>query len=195
MKCYVEITLLPSDDLGIYFLWQKVYQQLHLALVELSGGKKNDIGCSFPEYSKGQPRLGRKVRVFSTNEEELNQLNLTKWLEQLIDYCHISKIRQVPEQCEYVTFSRVHVKTNPERLARRRSKRHGESFEQALAYFEGFDYEYSRLPFIKLKSLSQQKKGEHNELRLFIEQAKTFEAKSGSFNCYGLSKTATVPWF
>jgi len=34
MKWYIDLTLLPESEIPIYFLWEKVYQQLHLALVE-----------------------------------------------------------------------------------------------------------------------------------------------------------------
>ena len=78
MKHYVEITLLPTDDIGHYFLWSKIYQQLHLALVELTGGQGGSVGFSFPEYSAKQPRLGRKLRVFAVTESQLVQFNEQK---------------------------------------------------------------------------------------------------------------------
>jgi CRISPR-associated endonuclease Csy4 len=88
MNFYQELTLLPTDDIGHYFLWSKIYQQLHLALVELTGGQGGSVGFSFPEYSANQPRLGRKLRVFAPTEAQLTQCNVRKWLERLSDYCH-----------------------------------------------------------------------------------------------------------
>ncbi|WP_370059982.1 type I-F CRISPR-associated endoribonuclease Cas6/Csy4, partial [Neptunomonas phycophila] len=35
MKHYIDITLLPSDDIDIHFLWTKVMMQIHLAFVEM----------------------------------------------------------------------------------------------------------------------------------------------------------------
>ena len=90
MQHYIDITLLPNDEIGHYFLWGKLYQQVHLALVEQEQGQ---VGVSFPEYSKSQPRLGRKLRLFAINEQGLKQLDLSKWLTRLLDYCHISSIR------------------------------------------------------------------------------------------------------
>lgn len=196
MKHYVEITLLPTDDIGHYFLWSKIYQQLHLALVEFTGGQGGSIGFSFPEYSANQPRLGCKLRVFADTESQLVQFNAQKWLERLSDYCHISSIRAVPEQTQFAVFSRKQCLNNPERLARRRAKRKGETFEQALSHFAGFDGEISSLPFVALESLSTVPSAEANHrFKLFIAQQLVAKPQDGSFNCYGLSQSATIPWF
>lgn len=196
MQHYVEITLLPTDDIGHYFLWSKIYQQLHLALVELTLGQGGNVGFSFPEYSAKQPRLGRKVRVFGPSEAQLVQFNSQKWLERLSDYCHVSSIRAVPEQTQYAIFNRKQCVNNPERLARRRAKRKGETFEQALAHFAGFDGEFSSLPFVALESLSTASTANANHrFKLFIDQKIVSQPQEGSFNCYGLSNTATIPWF
>jgi CRISPR-associated endonuclease Csy4 len=196
MKHYVEITLLPTDDIGHYFLWSKIYQQLHLALVELTEGQGGSVGFSFPEYSAKQPRLGRKLRVFAVAESQLVQFNAQKWLERLSDYCHISSVRAVPEQTQYAVFARKQCVNNPERLARRRAKRKSETFEQALVHFAGFDGEFSSLPFVALESLSTAPSVEANHrFKLFIAQQLVSKPQEGSFNCYGLSQSATIPWF
>ena len=98
MKFYVEITLLPSIETPINFLWEKVYQQIHLALVENQDSHgKVSIGVSFPEYDCKQFQLGNKLRLFSFSQEELEHLNIRKWLFRLRDYIHITDIRYVPE--------------------------------------------------------------------------------------------------
>ena len=193
MQHYIDITLLPNDEIGHYFLWGKLYQQVHLALVEQEQGQ---VGVSFPEYSKSQPRLGRKLRLFAINEQGLKQLDLSKWLTRLLDYCHISSIRPVPAEVRHVVFSRQHCVSSPERLARRRAKRKDETFEQAMAHFVGFKESFSALPFIELESLSTSHDGEQNRrFRLFIDNRFCETEHRGEFNTYGLSKTATVPWF
>lgn len=193
MQHYIDITLLPNDELGHYFLWGKLYQQVHLALVEQGQGQ---VGVSFPEYSKSQPRLGRKLRLFANDELRLQQLNLAKWLSRLLDYCHVSSTRKVPDEIKHVVFTRKHCQTNPERLARRRAKRKSETFEQAIQHFAGFKDDSSTLPFVALESLSSDTtNGESNKFRLIIEQKILPEHQPGNFNCYGLSKGATVPWF
>ncbi|MBE0472372.1 MAG: type I-F CRISPR-associated endoribonuclease Cas6/Csy4, partial [Methyloprofundus sp.] len=35
MKHYIELTLLPNTDINAFTLWSKVYQQIHLGLVEM----------------------------------------------------------------------------------------------------------------------------------------------------------------
>ena len=196
MQHYVEITLLPTDDIGHYFLWGKIYQQLHLALVELTAGQGGSVGFSFPEYSAKQPRLGRKVRVFAPSESQLVQFNAPKWLERLSDYCHVSSIRAVPENTQYAVFNRKQCVINPERLARRRAKRKGETFEQALAHFAGFEGKDEKLPFVALESLSTAPAGDTNHrFKLFIDRKIVSQQQEGSFNCYGLSSTSTIPWF
>ena len=193
MQHYIDITLLPNDEIGHYFLWGKLYQQVHLALVE-QGQEK--IGVAFPEYSKSQPRLGRKLRLFASNGQVLEQLNLSKWLSRLLDYCHLSSIRVVPSETKHVVFSRQQCVTNPERLARRRAKRQGETFEQAMAHFAGFEGDLSNLPFVELESLSTSRESENNHrFKLFVNHRICAAAKAGAFNTFGLSKTATVPWF
>lgn len=196
MQHYLDITLLPDDGIGHYFLWGKLYQQLHLALVEYNQGKDGTIGISFPQYSIKPPQLGLKLRLFAPTESELVTLNIAKWLSRFADYCHISSIKTVPEHTQFVLFSRKHCQTNLERLARRRAKRKGETLEQAMQHFTGFKDDSSTLPFIAIESLSSaDASGSANKFRLIIEQKILPEHHLGNFNCYGLSKGATVPWF
>ncbi|RAK00602.1 type I-F CRISPR-associated endoribonuclease Cas6/Csy4 [Aliidiomarina maris] len=196
MHHYLDITLLPDDGIGDYFLWGKLYQQLHLALVEHNQSKNGNIGISFPEYSIKPPQLGVKLRIFAPTESELALLNIGKWLNRFADYCHISSIKAVPEHTKFALFSRKQCQTNPERLARRRAKRKGETLEQAMQHFAGFKDESSKLPFIAMESLSSANaNGDANKFRLIIEQKILPEHQPGNFNCYGLSQDATVPWF
>lgn len=193
MHHYIDITLLPHEEIGHYYLWSKLYQQMHLALVEFNCAQ---VGFSFPQYSHNQPRLGRKLRVFAVNDDALVQLNLPKFLSRLMDYCHVSSIRSVPEHSQYVVFSRKQCETNPDRLARRRAKRKDETLEQARKHFIGFEEGFTSLPYIDLESLSTQQQGQKNHrFKLFVERKLCHSSRQGEFNCYGLSKNATVPWF
>ena len=192
MKYYLDITLLPDAEANMGFIWQKVYQQIHLALVEQRTIDGNStIAISFPEYGNNGFPLGSKLRLFATSDEQLQQLDLAKWLTRLTDYTHCTSIKEVPLSVEqYARFKRVQFVTNPERLARRRVKRKGEPLETALAYYADFEDKQSRLPFINIQSLSKDKR-----FRLFIEREMVGRYKKGEFSCYGLSKTATVPCF
>ena len=191
MKHYCDITLLPDAEANLGFLWQKVYQQIHLALVENKVGENHSlVAVSFPEYGSKAFPLGSKLRLLAEEATWLEGLNLSKWLNRLSDYCHYTSIKPIPAVTEYAGFRRKQFSSNVERLARRRAKRKSESYEQALAHFDGFENEQSKLPYINLKSLS---KGE--QWRLIIEKEVNLSVVAGSFNCYGLSITATVPWF
>ncbi|WP_423906114.1 type I-F CRISPR-associated endoribonuclease Cas6/Csy4 [Candidatus Spongiihabitans sp.] len=193
MKFYLDITLLPNAEATLGFLWQKVYGQLHLALVEMKMSNGNSaIAVSFPEYGDKKFPLGSKLRLLSPTQEQLQQLDIGKWLNRLTDYSHCTPIKKVPESVsEFVRFKRVQFDTNVERLARRRAKRKGESMEQALKHFYGFKDRESKLPFINMNRLSKNKR-----FRLFIEKKIAKQKESCEFTCYGLSnQEATVPEF
>jgi len=192
MKYYQDITLLPDAEANFGFLWQKVYQQIHLALVENKVGENHSlVAISFPEYGSKAFPLGSKLRLLAEEAALLEGLNLSKWLNRLTDYCHYTSIKPIPEVTEYAVYRRKQFNCNVERLARRRAKRKNESYEQALAHFEGYDNEQSNLPpYINSQSLSKDER-----FRLFILQDKIQNNVLGIFDCYGLSKTATVPWF
>ncbi len=196
MKYYLEITLIDGGDEPLYFIWSKLYAQLHLALVEVKNrNDKSNIGISFPEYrfneEKGIGFLGTKLRLFANSEEELCNLKIKDWLARLSDYLHITSIREVPAHkvTGYAVFSRKQVKTNAERLARHRIKRGDIDFDEAVQRYQNI-VTTSNLPFIQLKSLTNQ-----HPFRLFIQKENKNHAETGSFSSYGLSVDATVPEF
>lgn len=66
MNAYQEITLLPSADINLNFLWEKAYQRIHLRLVETKmPDGLSPIGLAFPEYNAEKCQLGAKLRIFS----------------------------------------------------------------------------------------------------------------------------------
>ncbi|WP_199609214.1 type I-F CRISPR-associated endoribonuclease Cas6/Csy4 [Flocculibacter collagenilyticus] len=214
MKYYIDITLLPDPETDLYFLWQKVYQQIHLALVE---SKHNDnetlIALSFPKYvySKHIKHLGNKLRILANLSDELEKLELSTWLERLSDYVHITTVRNVPDEVtEHVCFTRKHIKGEKRRQdtvvqkAHYQSKKFGIPFDEALQSIKNkHTLADSTLPYIRVESLSNNKDkppAEKATFPLFIEMKKRNVAKQGSYSCYGLSfsseeKHATVPWF
>jgi CRISPR-associated endonuclease Csy4 len=192
MKHYQDITLLPDPETPLYFVWEKVYQQLHLALVEIKQDNKVKVGVAFPHYDAEQHQLGCKLRLFAPSYELLEKLNMHRWLERLSDYVHISSIKNVPDNITtYAVFKRVQLKTSNARLARRKAKRQGISEQQALASLQGHPEKTSELPYIQIKSHQTEQR-----FRLVIEQQKvqTSQVTEG-FSCYGLSSTNTVPVF
>lgn len=197
MKYYLDITLLPNTEITLGFIWQKIYQQVHIALVENKiGANQSAIAISFPNYGKRDDAkafpLGEKLRLFADKKETLETIAIDNWLKRFTDYVHITSIKEVPSSVEqYAVFCRKQFNTNVERLARRRVKRHNESYEQALTFYKSFNDDQSKLPFINVKSLSKDQ-----QFKLFVDRALGNRSINGDFNCYGLSKgTATVPWF
>jgi CRISPR-associated endonuclease Csy4 len=193
MKVYQDITLLPTPEIGQYFLWEKVYQQIHLALVESQNEEGQvPIGIAFPEYSSNPPKLGNKLRLFAPEEKTLETLAARQWLSRLLDYVHITGIRSVPEQTKgQVIYKRLQPKANPERLARRKAKRENISLENALIALKEVKPERVKTPFVHINSQSSQRR-----FRLFIDKARVSQSQQGLFSTYGLSfQEATLPEF
>jgi len=213
MKFYMEITLLPNPEVGVHFLWSKVFQQIHLGLVEIQDEQGCvPIGVTFPEYVIGEKYsvLGCKLRLFAEHEATLRQFNASYWLARLSDYVHCTSIRPVPEKLSgFATYQREHPKTNKERLARRYAKRHNMAFETALHstidltakappdadYKTQFRYcdmpqKTVATPFIRLTSLSG-----GQTFCLWIKKTVVAEPSGAAFSSYGLSAVSTVPEF
>ncbi len=191
MKYYIDIRLLGDTEITLGFIWQKVYAQIHLALVKVQDAQNMvSVGVAFPHYGGSFP-LGDTLRLFTPAKEELELLNMEKQLKNLLDYVSIGEIKEVPiEITNYATFSRKQFKTNPARLARRYAKRHNVSLEEALKVYENMTDNESKLPFINIKSAST---GQH--LKLFIEKHQVMQEQVGKFNTFGLNKASTVPCF
>lgn len=197
MNYYQDITLLPDAEANLGSLWHKVYQQTHLALVENKiAEKQSAVAVSFPEYGNKQFPLGDKLRLFADNQAQLEKMNINQWLSRLTDYSHVKPIKSVPDGInQYACFCRKQFKSNLLKEAIRRAKYKKQSVEDAFSHFSHYDKE-SDLPFINVVSLSMvNDAGVSRNFKLFIEQSIVDTPQQCVFNCYGLSKTATVPWF
>lgn len=203
MQYYNELTLLPNEDISAYFLWSKVYTQLHIAFAEHSNEQgKISFGVSFPQYRINEHKkigfLGTKIRVFANSENELRQLNLGKWLERLIDYVHIIQPREVPKTkiTGYVNYYRINPKMSLEERVVHQSQRRNISLDEAKKHFKEYVEESVIEPYINLKSLSaKREENVDRPYRLYIGKSIADEAKDGKFGTYGLSRTSTVPEF
>jgi len=182
MNYYVNIELMADTEITLGFIWKKLYAQIHLALVEVKEEKSLvSIGVGFPKYSNDR-FLGDTLRIFAPTKEELERLDVNRWVERLLDYVSVSEIKEVPSTVtEFVSFRRKQFKTNAQRLARRQAKRKGISIEEALKNYENFDEEErkkrNRLPYINVKSLSSSR-----EMKIFIERVNQTEPKEGLFS-------------
>lgn len=205
MKYFQEITLIDQAEISPYFIWSKLFTQLHIALA----GNKNidnkvNIGVAFPKYvfeekigsQKAKAHLGDKLRVFAQSEADLERLDIKKWLDRLTDYLHITSIREVPETKVrgYAIYSRKQVKTNAERLARHEATKGRYSYENALAHYQKF-ITTTELPYIQMLSLSTSNEQDKKRFKLFIEKRPAEKSETQVFSTYGLSSVSSVPEF
>ncbi|KZN69551.1 type I-F CRISPR-associated endoribonuclease Cas6/Csy4 [Pseudoalteromonas luteoviolacea] len=200
MNYYQEITLLPEEDVSLSFIWQNVFQQVHIALVEHKVDKnKSAVAIGFPQYGKAKFPLGSKLRLFAKEQAQLEQLNIAKWLGRLEDYAHVKGVKPVPGEVSYVSFTRKNVKS-PERIdremvekAQRWSQKSGKSLEECLAELEQTKPDLNtKHPFIFLHSQQTKVRSpdKSNKYPLFIAMQELESDTHGIFDCYGLSAKA-----
>jgi CRISPR-associated endonuclease Csy4 len=199
MKHYIDITLLPSDDIGIHFLWSKVMMQVHLALVEMQNENLQvSVAVSFPEYqtaySSKSGYVGKTLRIFAPEMQDLEQLDINRWLKRLCDYVHIKVAKNVPVDISaFENFSRQQKASNPDRLIRRRMKRKDESLKEATQHFLSYKMKNQdkKLPFIKLRSLASDNDFNLVVLRKLVDN----QSAASGYSTYGLSSGGGLPKF
>ncbi len=194
MNYFIEIELLSDGDIPVNFLWEKIYPQIHLALVEIRKDGKSNVGVSFPKYDAEKFQLGNVIRFFAKTRVELENLRLKNSCSRLLDYLRISTIEEVPlDVLGYCYFSRHRVKTKSSltRLIRRKAKRENMSYEDALSFYSGKEKGTSRLPFVRIRSQSTNS----SPYPLLIEKVEASGLHDGAFSTYGLSSSSSVPLF
>lgn len=184
---YVDIVVKPSAEISEPQVLGALYDRLHRTLVQQ---QLDCIGISFPRYNMKPRSPGNLLRLHGANTALASLLELD-WLKGVRDHVHIGELAQAPAQTSHRTVQRKQFKTNVERLRRRRMRRKGETEEQAAAAIPDTVERTPDLPYIHLGSLSTRQR-----FCMFIALGPPQEkASSGAFNTYGLSDTATVPWF
>ncbi len=181
MDHYVDIAVLPDPEFPSTMLMNALYAKLHRALATVGSG---EIGVSFPRAGKAPGDLLR----LHAGKDALTRLMEQNWLRGLNDYTCSSQISEVPAEYRHIQVKRVQPKLTAARL--RRAVKRGSILEEEA---EKLLMERSLLknPFFQLNSQSTGQR-----FPLFIQQQKPqVEARTGSFNSYGLSDQATVPWF
>lgn len=187
MDYYLEFKILDDPEFVPSQLMNALFGKLHRALVQLNNQR---IGVSFPEAKNASPYLGKRLRLHGT-VADLDALMCLNWLTGMRDHVALSELLPVPESVQYRVVRRVQALSNLERLQRRCIKRHGVNEQEARRRYAGASVQHLELPFVSIRSQST---GQH--FRLFVEQgALLSEPQAGLFGCYGLSATATVPWF
>ena len=114
----------------------------------------------------------------------------TRWIMGMTDYCRVSAVCPVPPQTSFCTVRRVQAKSAYNK--RKRSVAKGWLDEsEAQKRIPDSQQRMLDLPYAQLRSLSN-----GNMMRVYIEHSKPVQQSvTGSFSAYGLSSTATVPWF
>lgn len=187
MNYYCDIQLRADPDFVPAILLNALFSKLHRFLTE---HPDLNIGVSFPGYSTKPRTLGSQMRLHG-NQADISALQNATWLTGMQDHVDCTAVTPVPASSQHMQVRRMQTKSSPERLARRYSKRHQVSEADALRIYQTVKPGKLPLPFLTLNSDSTGQR-----FILFIEQsASQPDAVSGSFNRYGLSQMATVPWF
>lgn len=185
MDYYIDVVLKPDVEMRENVLLNRVYTKLHKVLCDL---RSTDIGISFPDY---KVKLGRRLRIHGSKERLASLLNMN-WLHELSVYCNISDITRIPnDKVKYRTISRQQTNMTAAKL-RRLIKRQGLSERQIKDYrAKMFSEGGLSLPYLELESASTGQRYRH-----FICFGELLDkSEQGGFNQFGLSKSATIPWF
>lgn len=184
---YLDIHLRPDPEFPVSHLMAALYAKLHRALVQLDS---EDLAVGFPAYSTQPLGLGQTLRIMGT-AERIAQLMQLPWLSGMGDHVQISAVALVPAQAQHRHLARAQAKSSPERLRRRQMRRHGLTEQQARERIPDSAAETLRLPFLPVRSAST-----GQSFLLFLRLGTPVpDAQAGRFNSYGLSATATTPWF
>ncbi len=215
MNYYQDVTLIANAEINLGYIWQKVFQQMHIALVENGYDyvrKENNgtettlrgsvVAVSFPCYGDKDYPLGNKLRLLAQEQAILDKLDIERWLSRLQDYVQIASIKTVPNSVSYTGFRQKRVKGEKrlEQSLQRKAKHLSGKFDldfndtlQKLKKKHVFSEE--KLPYIQVESQSSVTDSRKPRFKLFIKKVELAGPQQGKFDCYGLSKTAAVPWF
>ena len=184
---YLDLTLLPDPEFSHAHLLGALVSKLHRALVQL---RADDIGVSFPGHSLRPRTLGSVLRLHGP-EAALAGLMASDWLRGMRDHLRQGAIAPAPADAQHRVVQRRQFKTSAERLRRRRMQRKGETADQAAAAIPASVERQPTLPFVHLRSTSS-----GQPFTLFVDHGSLAATPTpGTFNPYGLSQGATVPWF
>ena len=183
MKHYIDIRIKPDAEMRENVLLNKVFTKFHKRLSDL---RSTDIGVSFPQY---KIMLGKAIRIHGT-EQMLQEMQSSQWLGELNGYCDVSPVQSVPANVQYRTISRVQSNMTEAKL-RRLINRGSILPDEAKAYKAKMFQKGLDNPYLELDSNSN---GHKHRRYLKFGELKS-EPVPGVFDQFGLSKTATVPWF
>jgi len=184
---YVDIVLQSDLEFPAHQLMSALYAKLHRALALQASAS---IGVSFPGVELKSPHLGARIRLHGSLVD-LSTLLAVDWLAGMRDHVVLRPPTQIPLYVQHRRVSRVQVKSSPERLRRRLMRRHALDEHEARLRIPDNAARLAQLPYVQLRSTST-----GQSFRLFIEHGPLQPSElPGTFNAYGLSQGATIPWF
>lgn len=186
---HLDFHILPDADLPAAHIVSALYARLHRELVSLG---TRHVAVSFPgmQVDVDRPTLGTCLRLLGP-AAELDHLAQPRWLAGVQDHVSWQAPSAVPAGASHRSLRRVQAKSNPERLRRRLMKRHGLDATQAQSRIPDGCAQMLTLPYINMSSASTGQR-----FRLFLQLGPIEpQAAAGTFNFFGLSADATIPWF
>ncbi|MDP2833237.1 MAG: type I-F CRISPR-associated endoribonuclease Cas6/Csy4 [Pseudomonadota bacterium] len=185
MDHYIEIRLLPDPEFPPNVLMNALFSKLHRSLAMHGQG---NIGLCFPDA--GKSGLGSRLRLHGS-AMELQAFLALDWRLGMRDHTDVGEVLPLPPVKGYRVVRRVQAKSNPERLRRRLMARKGVSEQLARAAIPDSAAERLDLPFVVIQSRTT-----GQQFRLFVEHLPLqAQPVADAFSAYGLSPTATIPWF
>jgi CRISPR-associated endonuclease Csy4 len=183
MDHFIDIKLKPDEEMRENVLLNKAYTKLHKALFD---SNSISIGVSFPAY---KVTLGSIIRVHGSTCD-LEKLQSMNWLGRLSGYCAVSELQKVPSEVLHRVVSRKQSNMTQAKL-NRLVKRGSISPEETKNYRAKMFAAGLDEPYLELESASN---GNRHRRYIQFGQLKA-EPTSGEFDFFGLSKSATIPWF
>lgn len=183
MDYYIEILIKPDDEMRWNVLLNTIYTKFHKALCDI---ETHSIGISFPKF---RTTLGDMLRIHGS-KEELENLQRLDWIGGMIGYCKVSEILPVPEGSKFRRVSRKQTTMSNAKLER--LKKRGSITEEEVKRYKAKLFSRGLAePYLELVS-----KTNGHKHRRYIEISEILDgAVTGQFDKFGLSRSATVPWF
>jgi len=183
MNYYLDIKILPDAEISGAVLMSAICSKLHKALFDF---EFSTVGISFP---KVKVTLCDLLRLHG-DEQSLRMFSTANWLGGMSGYCRLSGILGVPINTKHRTVSRKQSNMSESKLKRLLKRGSITEMEvkayRAKMFASGLDN-----PYVELVSASN-----GNRHRRYIEFGELQDTPvEGVFDFFGLSKTATVPWF
>lgn len=183
MEYFINIKIIPDQEMRENVLLNKVYTKLHKGLFTL---KSTGIAVSFPSF---KVKLGDVIRLHA-NQDRLSELQAMNWLGGLSGYCEVSEIQAIPDEVKHRNVSRIQSNMTASKL-RRLIKRGSISQEEMNVYKTKMFQQSMGNPYLELDSASN----DHKHRRYIQFGELLSQPIQGKFDHFGLSKAATVPWF